>query len=372
MTFQKQAGAVRRFAWLWRFAHWMQNLPNNMTPPPFRLVQIGSAFWQSRALYVVARLDIATVLGGQPRTAEDIAARVAAGPDTVYRLLRLLAAAGVFEETAPRTFANNRLSRYLRTDEPGNVRAMILMHNSDAMSRPWYEQLEQGVRTGETPFELTHGQALFDYMDQHPDFDALFAQAMDSVEALAGDSFARDFDWSQFDRIIDLGGGKGSKSAVILKQHPRLQALVVDRASVIKEAERYWIGREAPDLLARLHFQAGDVFEVIPPAVSAKDIYLLSAVLHGFDDEACGRILGNLAAASADTGARAAIMELIVPETRADLTSATFDLQMFVGAGGRERTLAQWRNLIERSGWRLEGVVDLRSFAKILIIRIDN
>ena len=46
-----------------KFAGWLQNIPNKITPPPFRLIQIGSAFWQSRALYVAARLDIATVLG---------------------------------------------------------------------------------------------------------------------------------------------------------------------------------------------------------------------------------------------------------------------------------------------------------------------
>jgi hypothetical protein len=90
-------------------------------------------------------------------------------------------------------FANNRLSLYLREDTPDNVRAMILLHNSD--SRPWYEQLEKGVQNGEVPFELTHGRDLFGYLDAHPDLDRLFSSAMDSVEALIGDSFALDFDW---------------------------------------------------------------------------------------------------------------------------------------------------------------------------------
>ncbi|MCQ8131010.1 methyltransferase, partial [Methylomonas sp. WSC-6] len=62
MTLQKNAGAVRRFAKLARFGFWLQNLPNKLVPAPFRLIQIGSAFWQSRALYVAARLDIAGAL----------------------------------------------------------------------------------------------------------------------------------------------------------------------------------------------------------------------------------------------------------------------------------------------------------------------
>ena len=110
MSLQKNTGAVRRFARLMKFAGWLQNLPNKLTPPPFRLMQIGSAFWQSRALYVAARLDIATVLGDQRLSTDEIATRVSAQPDAIYRLLRMLAAMGIFEEASSRVFGNNRLS----------------------------------------------------------------------------------------------------------------------------------------------------------------------------------------------------------------------------------------------------------------------
>lgn len=369
VPFQKNAGAVRRFSGLMKFAGWLQNIPNKITPPPFRLIQIGSAFWQSRALYVAARLDIATVLGDERLAVDEIAARVASVPDATYRLLRLLAAIGVFEEVSPRVFANNRLSAPLREDDPNCVRAMILMHNSEEMTRPWCEQLERSVREGSVPFSLTHGQELFDYMDGHPEFDALFSQAMDSVEALSGDSFARDFDWGRFERVIDVGGSTGSKSLSILKRHPHLKALVVDRAQVIRIAERHWIGREASALLARLSFQAGDLFESVPMATSDKDIYLLSAVLHCFDDETCVKALRNLATACGGTGARIALMELVMAESRTDLAGAAIDMQMFMGTRGRERTLGEWSRLIGRAGLMLEEQVRLQSFAAILVLR---
>lgn len=369
MPFQKNAGAVRRFSGLMKFASWLQNIPNKVTPPPFRLMQIGSAFWQARALCVAARLDIATVLGDERLGADEIAARVAAQPDATYRLLRMLAAMGVFEEVSPRVFANNRLSAPLREDNPKSVRAMILMHNSDAMSRPWYEQLERGVREGGVPFGLAHGKELFDYMDGHPEFDALFSRAMDSVEALVGDSFAQDFDWGRFERVIDVGGSQGSKSLAILKRHSHLKALVVDRPQVVRDAERHWTGRETPTLLARLSFQAGDLFESVPTATSDKDIYLLSAVLHCFDDETCVKALRNLASACGGTGARIAIMELVMAESGADLARAAIDMQMFMGTRGRERTLVEWSRLFDRGGLVLEEQVGLQSFATILVLQ---
>lgn len=367
MTLQKNAGAVRRFAKLARFGAWLQNLPNKIVPPPFRIIQIGSAFWQSRVLYIAARLDIATLLADGELSAEEIAVRIHAQPDTTYRLLRMLAAMGVFEEVAPRRFRNNKLSDCLREGSLQSVRAMILMHNSPEMSRPWFEQLERGVREGGVPFERTHGQELYAYQDAHPEFDALFAKAMDSVEALAGDSFATDFDWSRFDRIIDVGGSKGSKSLAILKRHPHLKALVVDRTQVIAGAAEYWQGRADAALLQRISYTAGDVFSSVPQAQGSRDIYMLSAVLHGFGDDECIAALRNVANA-AGSGATIAVMEMVMPDAHADLASVAFDMQMFMATRGRERTLAEWQRLFEQSGVVLQEVVDLQSFGNILVL----
>ncbi|MGZ5045026.1 MAG: methyltransferase [Methylobacter sp.] len=372
MSLQKNSGSVRRFARLMKFAVWLQNIPNKFTPPPFRLIQIGSAFWQSRVLHVAVRLDIASALGDERLTVDVIAARVFAQPDAIYRLLRMLAAMGIFDEVSPRVFKNNALSGYLREDNPKNVRAMILMHNSLEMSQPWYEQLEQGVRNGKVPFQLAHGQELYAYMDDHAEFDALFARAMDSVESLTGDSFATDFDWGRFSRIIDVGGSKGSKSLAILKRHPHLTALVFDRDQVIQTAAAYWAGKESPALLSRITYQAGNLLELIPAAKNDKDIYLLSAVLHGMDDESCVKILENTVVASADTGARIALMELVVPELKADFSSAAFDMQMFMATRGRERTLPEWQSLFDQSGLALEQEIGLQSIGKILVLKAKS
>jgi len=365
---QMNAGAVRRFAKAMKFGAWLQSIPNKVTPAPFRLVQIGSAYWQSRALFVAARLDVATVLGTESLDAAELAGRVGANGDAFGRLMRLLAAMGVFEETAPMVFRNNKLSNCLRSDNPQSVRAMILLHNSEAISRPWFEQLEAGTCSSTPPFRLSHGEDLFDYLDHHEDFDRDFSEAMDSVEALAGDGFATDFDWCQFERLIDIGGSRGSKSLAILKRHPKLSALVVDRPQVVEEAQRYWKSRSAEGV-ERLHFQAGDLFEAIPVAAGPKDIYLLSAVLHCFDDSNCVRALIRLREAMGSSGACAAVLEMVVPDTGADIASASFDMQMFVGSRGRERTLPEWKSVIQASGLALEEVVRLRSLGSILVLR---
>ncbi len=368
MAYQKHSRGVRLFSAVMRLVAGLQGLPARLTPAPFRLVQMGSAFWQSRALYVVARLDVATVLGDRAMDAEAIAARVSARPDAVLRVLRFLASLGVFEQCGPEQYRNNKVSHYLRTDHPQNVRAMVLMHNSAVMSRPWFESIEPAVREGGIPFERSHGQPLFEYMSTHPETEALFAAAMDSVEALTGDSFATDFDWGRFQRLIDVGGSKGSKALAILARHPRLQVLVVDRESVTRTAADHWRGTSQASLLERVRFEPGDVFEALPPAREG-DVYLLAGVLHGFDDGACIRALQNLRQVAAPAGAAIAVLETVMDDTHPDAVTTSMDMQMFMGTAGRERTRQEWRALIDASGLRLEEEVGLRSFVRILLLR---
>lgn len=366
--FGKHRLAVWLTGKLLAFAGALQNIPNKVTPPPFRLMQISSSFWQSRTLYVAARLNLATQLGDQPMTVEALAQQVAAHPQALYRLLRMLCAMGIFTEVAPRSFANNPLSAPLRDDNPQSIRAMILMHNSEEMSRPWFEQLENGVRSGEPPFVLTHGAELFDYMDAHPAFDTLFAQAMDAVEALAGDSFATDFDWGRFERLIDVGGSRGAKALTILRHHPQLSALVFDRPQVVAEAMESLPKQLAPELQRRIAFEGGNMLASLPAARSARDVYLLSAVFHGIDDAACLTTLQRLTEAVGDSGATVVLLEMVMPEQNADFVTASFDMQMFMGTRGHERTLPEWERLCEAGGFRLSEVVDLRSFVKLLVL----
>ncbi|WP_319804050.1 methyltransferase [Candidatus Nitrosacidococcus sp. I8] len=167
--------------------------------------------------------------------------------------------------------------------------------------------------------------------------------------------------------MIDVGGSRGVKSLAIIKHYPQLSALIVDRPQVIAEAQSYW-ANHPEDAVKRLRFQAGDLFTKVPMATDHKDIYLLSTVLHSFNDSMCVQVLQRVREAIAGSGARVAILEMVVPERGADLASASFDMQMFVGCQGRERTLSEWKAIIQASELLLEEVIHLRSLGSILVL----
>ena len=370
MKLSRNRFRVMLFRKLMGLASALQMIPAKITPPPFRLMQIGSLFWQSRALYVAARLGVADVIANDEKSVREIASELELHEEHLYRLLRMLASMGIFEESLPRVFRNSKTSDYLRKDNPQNVRAMILMHNSPAMTRPWMEPLEESMRDGEVPFVKAHNVDLFGYMDHNREFDILFSQAMDSVEALTGDAYLEDFDWDAFDRIIDVGGSRGSKSVAILKSAPNLKALVFDRLQVIDAARAHWRDKESKQVIERIEFQPGDMFESLPAATSDKDLYLFSAIFHGLSDEESGVVLDNLKSAIGTTDATVLIADCIAEETGINPTVAGFDMQMLIGTRGRERTLSEWERLLQHSGFRLDEVVDVRTFAKFIVARL--
>lgn len=363
---------VKLFNKLMRFASALQAIPAKITPPPFRLMQIGSLFWQSRALYVATRLGLADVIGDTEKNTKEIADELYLHEDHLYRLLRMLQSIGIFDETSPRVFKNSRTSAFLRTDNPKNVRAMILMHNSPEMTRPWMEPLEHSIRDGDVPFVKAHGVDLFTYMDQNKHFDLLFSQAMDAVENLTGNVFLGDFNWGAFDRIIDIGGSKGSKSISILKSFPKLRAIVFDRPQIIETAKVFWSGKVSDDLLARIEFQPGDMFESLPISMSDNELYIFFAIFHGLSDDESKIVLANLKSAIGTKEPYVLIADSVAEEMNVNPTVAAFDMQMLIGTKGRERTLSEWKQLLEFSGFEIMDVMDVRTFAKFIVAKPDK
>lgn len=369
-SLQRNGLKVRLFQAVMALANWLAALPNKMVPPPFRVMQMGSAYWQSRALYVAVELGLADAIGDGEGSVAELAAELHLHEGHLYRLMRMLASLGVFIEGGERRFRNSKLSHCLRRDHPQSVRAMVLLHNSSEMSRPWFEELGPSMRSGEPPFLLCHGEELFDYMDNHSRFDALFSEAMEAVESLTGTDYLQDFDWGRFERLIDVGGSTGKKSIAILEHHPQLHALVFDRQQVVATAAEGWRGRVDESLLERIEFVGGDMFTALPPAISDRDLFLFMAIFHGLGDEEALLLLQRLKQACSNYHPAIVIVDTIAQSTRLDPNIAAFDMQMLIGTRGRERTLAEWQLLLQQGGFVLSEVVTVRTFARMLVVQL--
>lgn len=304
----------------------------------------------SQAISVFARLGVADALTPGPRDAEDIAELVGAHGSALYRLLRALGDVGVVTELENRTFALTSLGEVLRSDGPGSLRGWATMVGMPFHRYPWTD-LYETVRTGESAFDRVHGSKVFDYLAEHPEDAAVFDAAMTSISTSEAVSIVQAYDFARFGTIVDVGGGRGGLLAAILAAHPHLQGVLFDVPAVVAGADEGISGTEIVD---RCKVVSGDFFDSVP---GGGDAYLLSNIILNWDDDHAVEILRTCRAAMADT-ACVLLAESVLPEGAAPSMGKLADLEMLVmTSGGRQRTDAEYRTLLGRSGLRLTRAV---------------
>lgn len=302
-----------------------------------------------QAVHVAARLGVADLLGDGPRPAEELAREAGAHPGALRRLLRALAAFGVFAEDAEGRWELTPAAALLRAGEPGSMRAFALW--SGGVSYRVFGALEHSVRTGEPAFDHLFGAEFFEYLAGHPEDGAVFDEMMAWNTAPVAPVVAARF--SGVETVVDVGGGRGELLAGLLAAHPAMRGVLFDHPRVAEGAAR---ALEAAGVADRCRVVCGDMLESVP---GGGDAYLLKSVLHGLDDGTAARVLRNCRRA-AGGGGRLLLVEFVLPPGNDPFPGKLMDLLMLVGGRGRERTEDELRSLLGAAGFRLAEVVPTR------------
>ncbi len=326
-------------------------------PPSAVLMQMITGFWVSSAIYVAAKLGLADQMAGGSVNADELALSVGAHPGALYRLLRALSSIGVFTETESRFFALTPSGNLLRSDVPGSLRAFSLAGREIGWE-PW-GQLLHSVRTGKTAFDHINGMGYFEFLNQNPELARLFDEAMTGFVTMNGLAAAAAYDFSTFSKIIDIGGGNGALMEAVLRQNPQVKGVVFDHPDVVRAAEKRLASSGLSDQCECI---GGDFFKTVPPGGNA---YLLASVIHDWDDEKAFAILRNCRRAMGST-AKILLLEMIIPPGDSPFFGKLLDLNMLVNFGGRERTEAEYRDLLSSAGFELTRIVQTRTPTSIM------
>ncbi|MHB8589908.1 MAG: methyltransferase [Candidatus Dormibacteraceae bacterium] len=212
--------------------------------------------------------------------------------------------------------------------------------------------LRHSVKSGESAFEHVYGRPLFDYLADHPDAQATFDAAMSASKGLFARSVADKYDFSALRVMVDVGGGNGSVSASILEACPNLEAVIYDQPQVLAAAELYLSAAGVRD---RCRLVPGDFLQSVP---QGGDLYVLSHIVHDWDDERALRILRNCRAAMTRDGA-VMLLEAVMPLHGQPARAAMPDVNMMVMLTGQERTEDEYRSLLGAAGLRLSQVISI-------------
>jgi hypothetical protein len=312
-------------------------------PPANRLLTLMTGAWTTQAIAVAAELELADLLTSHPdATVEELAELTAADADSLGRLLRYLASIGLLSDSGE-TFELTEMGRLLRKDADPPLRPLARLYGG-----PFYESFGQfihSVRTGREAFDHVFGEHHFQYFAERPELSELFDTAMASSASMFG-GVAELIDFSTAAKVVDIAGGTGELLMRIMRSAPHVEGVLFERPHVLEEARE----RFAHDGVAdRCSFVSGDFTAGVP---GGGDVYILSRVLHDWDDEMCATILGRCAEAMAQ-GARLLIVERLLPDDRSASLAFAWDIHMLCNVGGRERTQARFAELLSGAGFQL-------------------
>jgi len=299
----------------------------------------------TQAIHVAAKLGIADVLDSGPLAAEEVAKRVGADPEATYRLLRTLSGYSVFAEQGDRRFALTPMADALRDNAPDSMRGIAMLMGHPMLWEDW-GYLISSVRSGEASMPVLRGMGAYDFLMANPEYAAAFFQGMGSISGAETNPVLAAYDFSQFRKVVDVGGGRGTLLTGILKQAPGTEGVLYDAPYATADAPPVL---EAAGVAGRVTIENGTYFDPLP---AGADAYVLKHVLHDFTEPDCLAVLKNIRAAIAPEG-KLLVIEYVLNGNNERHIGNIIDLWLLVLLGAKERTLAQYSELFARAGLKV-------------------
>jgi O-methyltransferase. len=322
-------------------------------PPQAQLIQMAMGHLVSRMVYVAAKMNLADLLASGPKSAEELAAPTGTHARSLYRFMRSLANLGILTESDTQRFGLTPLGEALKTGAPGSARASVLTIASDWWVRG-FDEIPYSLQTGKSAFEKSLGMPIFDFLAANPEAASMFSETMIGFHGAEPPAVADAYDFSGVTTLMDIGGASGHLLATILGRHPALRGILFDLPHVVRDAPALLQARQVAD---RVTIQPGSFFESVP---TGADAYLMSHIIHDWNEEQCLTILGNCRRAMGPKS-RLLIVEMVLPEGDAPHPGKMLDLIMLIAPGGQERTEREYGALLGKAGFRLTRVVPTAS-----------
>ncbi len=314
--------------------------------PEDQMMQWITSKWISKPIHVAAELGIADLLRDKPMSVEKLAQRTETHAPTLYRLLRALSAVGIFAEIDDQVFDLTPLAQCLCSEA---MRPLALMFLSDWHDKAW-SNLTYSVRTGKPGFDHAFGKGAFEWMEENPEARSILDQGQGLKAIGFAEAVIEAYDFSDFSSICDVGGGQGSFLIQLLANYPHIKGIVADMPGAVVAAER---------AIAKAGLQ--DRCKVIPydflkSALPACDAFFLVNVLHDWEDETCCRLLKNISRAM-NADSKLWIVEYLIEPGSGFSVAKLLDIEVLVMGGGRERTINEYKALLDSVGLAVSRVM---------------
>lgn len=299
---------------------------------PSPLMRLSTAYWDSQALLTANRIGLFDLLADKPLDSNAIADKLQTAPRPTRLLLKACVGLGLLEEVEG-GFHNTPLSAaFLVSGTPAYMGNAI--RYSDNLYGAW-GALETALR------EDRPTMAPETYLGRDAKKTRDFVYGMHDRALGIGRALVGLVDLSGRSRMLDVGGGPGTYSALLALRYPQLQSVVMDLPDVVAIAAEIVAGMGVAD---RVTTMAGDYMKT--PFPQEKDVVLISGVFHRESEATCRSLIEN-AVASLLPGGLLLISDVFTDDGGAQpVFAAMFGLNMMLSApdGGvhADADVARW------------------------------
>ncbi|SNQ45581.1 2,7-dihydroxy-5-methyl-1-naphthoate 7-O-methyltransferase [Frankia canadensis] len=312
------------------------------------------------SIRVAATLGLTEKAGIAGATVEQLALRTKTSAPALRKLLDHLVAIGVFDLDAEcGRYRPTSLGNQMSEDSPEGFKILLDINCVGGRAELAFVDLLETITTGTPAYVHRYGRDFWADLDTGPKLRRSFDAQMNWRFQVQAPQIAERFEWTRFSEILDVGGGDGTVLTAILHAYPELRGRVLDLSPAATAADIRFIAAGLDD---RASTVSGSFFDPLPVGA---DVYLLSDILHDWDDHHARKILSRCRQAATPNGTLVIIEPLLGQGTR----TAT-DLFMLMCFGGRERTadeivrLAEDCRLVLRS---TESVADGRTALEFVV-----
>lgn len=321
--------------------------------------------WMTQVIYVYAELGIADLLEVAPKDLDYIAETLHLHKNYLKRFLRCASNLGLLSyDVSTGLYKLSERGKLLSSEHPYSKREEARFNGADYRYQPWgnlIKILKYGMSEEYSP---TYKNGSLDYLKDKPEQLKTFHRAMSGISNSENAAIIKEYDFSNYSTVLDIGSGEGSFVKSVLDKATHLKGYMFDlKETFDKDVEDKYNGR--------LFQKYGDFFQEIPDNA---DLYTMKNVIHNWPENKVIKLLENTRKAMLSqqnsstplSQKRLLVIENVVPDNDEDSIAAWMDLNFMILIDGAERTMSEYQQLGSKCGLTLTNAVKTDSGRHIL------
>jgi len=321
------------------------------------LQKLFVGYWDTQIINVIARLEIPDHVKNGCNTFDELKKKIAIPETSLLMIIRMMKVWNLMRIKDGKYEITNK-GLLLTESHPNGLKFAAMMWADEHYKT--MGALLEAIRTHKPQFERIFGLPFFEYLARNEEKAAVYNKAMEQY-GMDYDELLEFHDFSSSKTVMDVGGGSGHLLMKILKRNKSIEKGILFELPEFINSIR--TSNPNDEKITRIEYFGGNFFNEIP---FKADTILLSRVLHDWDDGNATKILKNVKNALKENG-KVLIFEMIIPEDAAFDIGTSLNFNLLVMVGGRERTLKEFKRILNASGLKINKILTCRSIISMII-----